>query len=188
MRSKKLWMRLGWAAAFGLALAAGSEKYTSLLAPLRERETEALRAVADLSGRIEKAQAAIAEMQAKETTARRVRSELKRPEYDLPTGSALVWLPVMAKENFARSGIAVRLIRLNTIQDEPDISGYERGVWSVVLPVEAAGRNDTKLFLAVAEIEHQNPFVRVLDFAIGPDPEDPGGRVASLNVAALVRK
>ena len=188
MRSRKLWMSLACVAAFGPALAAGWEKHASLLAHLEERETDALRGAADLSERLEKAQATIAEIQAKETAAGRVRSELKRLEYAHPEGSASIWLPVLVKEHFARSGIAVRLIRLNSIQDEPDISGYERGVWSVALPVEEAGRNATKLFLAVADIEQQNPFVRVLDFAIRPDPENPGGRVASLNLSALIRK
>ena len=188
MGLRTLWMWLCGLAAFGLALAAGREKYASSLALLRERETEALRATASLGEQIQKAQATIADTQAKETAASRLRRELKDLECRFPEGSATLWLPALVREHFARSGISVRLIRLNTIQDEPDISGYERGVWSVVLPVEETGRNNPKWHLAVAQIESENPCLRVLDFATLPDPENSRGHLMSLTIAALVRK
>ena len=188
MKSPTPWMWLAGLAALGLPLAAGWERYASSLALLRDLETASRWEAAKLDARIEKAQATIAEIQAKETAASRLRSELKRKEYAQPVGSAALWMPTLVKENFARSGIAVRLVRLNAMHDEPAISGYERGIWSVILPVEEARQNETKLRLAVAEIESQNPFMRVLDFAIRPDPENPSGRVVSLNFAALVRK
>jgi hypothetical protein len=94
----------------------------------------------------------------------------------------------MVKEHFARFDISVPLVRLNTIQEEPELPGFEHDYWSVALPITAEGRNIAAMLVAVAEFDQQNPFVKVLDFAIRPDPENPGGRVGLLNLTALIRK
>jgi hypothetical protein len=82
----------------------------------------------------------------------------------------------------------VALVRLNTTRDEPNISGCERDFLSVALPIDDAGRNIPNVIAAVADLDQRNPFVRVLDFAIRADPENPARRVGSLNLAALIQK
>jgi hypothetical protein len=92
------------------------------------------------------------------------------------------------KAHFARCGIAVALVRMNSAQDAPGLPGYEHHYFSIALPIDEAGRNIATLLLTASGLGQQLPFVRLLDFSIHPDPEHLGGRVASLNLKALTRK
>lgn len=188
METSKTAMRLGGLAACALALLAGREYYAQSIAPLRLREMETMRGVEELRERIEDARKTIAEIRAQEKDADRVRVELARLREELPAGAATVALPALVKQHFARNEIAVPLIRLNTTQDEPELPGYEHGYWSAALPIDGEGRNIDAMLAAVAEIEPLHPFLRVLDFAIRPDPENPQGRVGLLNLGTLIRK
>jgi hypothetical protein len=188
MELGKKWKRLGAVAVCGLALAASREFYGRSIAPLRQEETETLREIADLRERVESARKTIAEIREQEKDADRIRNELERIENDLPAGSAMVSVPALVSEHFARFGISVPLVRLNRTQDEPSIPGYGRGFWSVALPIDEAGRNIPILLVSVADLDQRNSFVRVLDFSIRPDPETPGGRIGTLNLTAVIRK
>jgi hypothetical protein len=161
---------------------------SAFLSPLREKEAVLQRDAANLSERIEKAKKTIAEVRAAEEGAAPIRQQLEKLQEDLPVGSTMVALPALVKAHFARAGVAVRLIRLNTTQNQPDIPGFERGFWSVALPIDENGRNVAKLLMAVTDLDRENPFIRILNFAIRPDPENPRERMASLNVTSLIRK
>lgn len=188
MESGKKDTGLGWLTAGGMALAAGWAFYAQALAPLRQREAETLRSIAALEERIAAARGTLAEVRALEAQVSGARNELRSLQSNLPAGSAMVWLPELITGHFGRFGVAVAIVRLNTTVAEPELSGYNRGYWSVALPLGEAGRNVPGLLLAVAELEQQQPFVQVLDFAIRPDPEDPDRRIAGLNVAVLFRE
>lgn len=188
MEPEKTWMRLGGLAVCALALWSGREYHSRFIAPLSQREMETLREAGDLGERVASARKTIAEIRAQEKDADRVRSELKRLQDELPAGAATVELPALVKRHFASVGIAVPLVRLNTTLDEPELPGYAHDYWSVALPIDAAGRNIPSMLLAVADLDQQNAFVRVLDFSIRPDSENPDGRVGLLNLVALIRK
>ncbi len=164
----------------------GGYKYFVL--PLEMRDAELADQTAVMRERTAGARRTIREIQAKENAAAAASIELGRLEKRLPAGAAMVWLPELLKTHFGGFGIAVPLVRFNTTQDEPELPGYSRGFWSVALPIDAAGQNIPKLLLAVTELEQQNSFVNLLDFAVRPDPEHPSGRVASINVSVLFRK
>lgn len=184
----KKWERPHWLALAFLALVAGWWFYRSAIAPQRERESEMRRSVAALKAQIASGRRVIGEIQELETRLTRERRELASERGDLPAGSAMIWLPELVKEHFGRLGITVWLVRLNTTQEQANIPGYDRAFWSVALPVKEKGREVAKLLRAVADLERQNFFIRVLDFVIRPDPENPDGPVASMNLTALVRK
>ncbi len=162
--------------------------YKHFILPLEIHEVELANQTTATRERTEEARRTIKEIRAKEHDAELARTELGRLENRLPSGSAMVWLPELVKAHFGGFGIAVPLIRLNTSRDEPELPGYCRGYWSVALPVDGTGQNIPTLLLAMAELEQQNSFIRVLDFAIRTNPERPNGRVASLNVAVLFPK
>lgn len=188
MGAGKSFLWLGGLVVCVVALAAGREFYLRSIAPLGQQETETLQAVEDLRGRVENARKTIGGVREQEKGAERVRSALDRLHDELPKGSPAVVVPTLVKEHFARFGIAVHLVRMNTTQDTPGLKGYSDHYFSVALPVDAAGRDVPKMLTAVADFDQQSRFVRVLDFSIRPDPENPGGRVGSLNLTALTGK
>jgi hypothetical protein len=188
MGSGKTRIRLFGLGICGLALAACWEVRIQWTLPLREQEAREQPALAELRGRLDDAKKTIDEIKAQEQAARAVRIDLARLRDEVPGGSAAVWLPELVKGHFARFGIAVPLVRLNATRDEADISGCERDYFSVALPIDEAGRNIPKLLGAVADLHQQKAFVRVLDFAIRPDPVNPGQRMGSVNLSVLVRK
>ncbi len=159
-----------------------------LIAPYLERERVARSVVAELREKIDAARIAIRDAQNVESAAEAVRWQIERMEQEIPAQSAMVWLPELVKKHFAGFGLSVSIVRMNAVRDEPELPGFSRGYWSVGVPVTEANHNAEGALLAVAEFERQHPFVKVLDFAIRPDPEAPQRRLAVLNVAALIRK
>ena len=172
----------------GLILALGSAFDGRFIAPLRQRETETLREVEGFGKRLAEARTTIAAIQAQEDGAERAKSELKRLQDGVPSGAASVAVPALVKESFARFGLEMPLVRLNPTLDEPELPGYGYGHWSVTLPIDETGRNIHSMLLAVSDLDQQNSFVRVLTFHIRPDYDNPGRRVGSLNLGALIRK
>jgi len=162
--------------------------YAHSIEPLLRRDREDRSASAQLREQIARARAEIEAVRALENEAQAVRRQIDQLRRAMPEGSALVWMPEQLKRHFARFGLAGSTVRTNTMREEPDLPGFCRGYWSVGLPLGGSGCSAAGSFLAVAEFEQQHPFVRVLDFAIRPDPENPGGRIALLNVAALIPK
>ena len=188
MESEKTWVRIKIIATCGLILALGRTFDRQFIEPLRQRETETLREVEVFTKRLADARTTIAGIQTQEKDAERVQSELERLQAEIPAGAATNAVPARVKESFTRFDLAMPLVRLNPTLDETELPGYGHGHWFVALPIGNAGRDVTTMLLAVADLDQQDPFVRVLTFHIQPDYENPGRRVGSLNLGALIRK
>lgn len=176
-----------WLLAAGVAAAGGWAFYSTQISPLRERERTTRHRIAELSGEVQGARRAMEEMRAQEGQATEARAEVDRWNQDYPAGSATAWVPELVESHFARFGIDVAIVRLNTTLEEPELPGYDRAYWSVGMPIAEANKARASL-LAAAEFEQQYRFVRLLDFAIQPDPHDVSRRIAVLNLSALIRK
>jgi len=188
MESGFTWMRLGVMAVCAAGLVLIAEDYRKSVAPLRQRQAELLRDVARFGKRVADAQKSIAGIREREMDLDRIRNEIDTVQAGLPPGSVSDAFPAWVKEHFAHCGIVVPVVRLDSTQNEPGTSGYERGLWSVDLPIDEAGRNIANLLGAVADLDQRDSFVRVLEFEIRPDPVKPGARVGSLNLATVLRK
>lgn len=186
--SARNWVRLFGVAAFGVALMMGWEFHIRAIVPLRHQETQVLRDVADLKGRIENAQKTIADIRIDEISAGNSAGEMggRQPgvAQDLTAQSA----PRLLKEHFPYFGIAQPDVRLTATNHEPDIPGYERTVWSVRVPIDGNDPNVGSLLRAAADLDPQRSHLRVLDFSLRPDPEDPERRLAAIHVSVLSRK
>ncbi len=176
-----------WLVAASVATVVGWAWYAEGVRPLREDEVTTRIRIAELGGKIESAGKAIEKMRAHDGQAAEARAELDRWNQECPAGSAMTWFPELVKSHFTRFGMVVAIVRLNTTLDEPDLPGYSRAYWSVGLPISEANKGLASL-LAAAELEQHHRFVRLLDFAIQPDPHDLSRRIAVLNLSALIRK
>lgn len=165
-----------------LVLAAGGVFYEQGNKRGSSRET------ADLHGRIVDAQRLIAEVDTLDIRQHVPGNSVALLSVDLPRGSAQVWLPELVKTHFTNAGLDVSIIRLNSLLDIPESRNFQRGYWSVGVPVAEDGKNIPDLLTAVAQFERQNKFVKVLDFSVAPDPENPGKRIAGVNLTTLVVK
>ena len=162
--------------------------HSKAITPLRLLEKDSRKSLAELREHLDSARKSIGEIKDSEREAGKALSELNGLLGPRTEDSVMVSFPESLKEHFLRFGIQVSVVRLNATRDEPDLSGYQRVYWSVGLPVAEADRNATGLLLAVAELEKQDRFIKVVDFALQRDAEDPRLRTASINLLALVRK
>jgi hypothetical protein len=162
--------------------------YCQWIGPLKKRANDSQRRLVELRENLEPARETIQRVRTLEQKTAQARRELQGLKGDHPKGSALVWLPERAKEHFKQFGIAVTVIRLNTVQDEAGLPGYRRAYWGIGLPIENGEKSVNGLLLAVEQLERQNRFVRVIDFAIRPDVENPLLRTAAINIVALVQE
>ena len=166
-----------------LILAAGAVFYEQSNRYSRARESAALH------GKIVEAQRLIAESMHFDARLLELGAPAQRPlETNLPVGSAQVWLPELVRKHFKAVGHEVAIVRLTSLHEVPETQEFQRGYWSVGLPVDEAGDDVPGLLSAVAQFESQNSYVRVLDFTIGTDPENPGKRIAGMNLTTLVCK
>lgn len=171
-----------------LAMGVAWGGYTQSIAPLQLREMKDRGAIADLHARLETARAAIRDVRKLESDAQVVRAQIARLAQEIPAGPAMVWLPELVKTHFAAFGLHGGIVRMTTVLEEPDLPGFRRGYWSIGIPLPEARSSAAGSLLAVSEFEQQHPYVKVLDVAIRPDPENPQGRVALLNLSALIRQ
>ncbi len=170
--------------AAGLAWAASD----SSIKPHREREKVDRDATAGLEEKIERAHAAIRETRTPESQDLALAWEIDRLEQEMPGPSTPVLLPEELKQRFARHGLSVSTVRLVKVHEDSDLPGYQRGHWAAEVPIGEAGHKVAEALLAVAEFEQHHLFVRIQEFVIRSDPEDPARRIAFLNVTALFRK
>lgn len=158
-----------------------------LLEPGRRQADELRRNVRGLQEKIARSRAAVQSVRDLEVAAATARMQMEELERRLPRGPVTIWLPELLKKHFARFGVEGTTVRMNTMRAVPDLSGYSRGYWSLGVPIREGNHSDLGTFLAAAELEKQHPYVKVVDFAIRPEPEDPKRRIALLNVSVLVR-
>lgn len=158
------------------------------LVPLQQREVGCLKALADVRQRLNDAKVQIQEIGNQEQAAAGTRSLLNSLQAGIPKQATAVWLPVRLKTHLRSAGIAEAGIRLNSTTPEPGVPGYERSYWHLNLPRQEGMRTMAGALLAVAEIERQEPFVRILDVSFSADPEEPHWSAGGFNVTALVPK
>lgn len=156
--------------------------------PHLTREKEDQEAITNLHGQIETAAAAIREIRTLEIKSEALRSEIEQLENDLPGQRALLLFPEQMEKTFTRFGVSISAARLNKVGEEASLPGYSRGSWSVTLPLAESAHQIDSALLAVAELERNHPFVKVVDFAIQPDPEVPARHVAAVSLLTLFRK
>ncbi len=171
-----------------VALGAAWTFYSHWLAPLALRARELDREASELREHIDSARDVFCKLRASEQEIGVVRTSLGKLIGSASRGSVMVSLPKRLHDHFATAGIAVQVIRLNTTEDLQGVPGYRRVFWSVALPLAETDRNASGMLGAVADFEARNRFIKVLDFSLRPDVEDPERRTASFNIAALLPK
>jgi hypothetical protein len=158
------------------------------IGPLQESADQNIRRIEELKRNVRDARRRIKETQDMERRAAGARAELARWNRERSAASAMVWFPARIKEHFQRFGIVEPGTRMNTSRDEPGLPGFQRTYWRVSLPLSDAEGSAAEVMRAVAQLEQDDPSVKVTDFTILPDPENLERRVAGINVSTLVRK
>jgi len=172
----------------GVLLGAAWWFHSHWFVPLQQREVECMRELGEARQRVSDAKLKIHEVSRKEQAARVTRGVLDSLQGDIPKEPMVVWLPVRLRTHLRGTGIADAAIRMNSAMPEPDVPGYERSFWHLNLPKQGGMRNINDVLLAVAEIERQQPFVRILDLSFSADPEEPHWPAGRFNVSVLVPK
>lgn len=172
----------------GLALGSAWLFSEYAITPLRLHEKDSVRRVEELRQQLDSAHAALRGIGNPKQELEDEGSALNRLLGESALKSTMVSFPENVRQHFARFGVPLRAMRLNTTQEMPDLPGYQRVYWSVGLSVAEADRTLTGLLISVAELEEQNRFIKVLDFALQPDVEEPGSRTVGINLVTLLPK
>jgi len=162
--------------------------YSHWLVPLQQREVECQKTLAETRQRLSDAKMQIQEIAKEEQAAAGTRSLLNSLQNGIPKEPTAVWLPVRLKAHLDSAGITEAGIRLNSAIPEPGVPDYERTYWNLNRPRQEGMRTMGAVLLAVAEIEKQEPFVKILDVSFNADPEAPHWFAGGINVTALVPK
>ena len=162
--------------------------FSHSIAPLRSQAKESTRKIGELQEQLDSVSKTLRRIKDAEQQTGEARASLNRRLSEFPHESAMSAIPKDIRKHFSGFGLPPSVIRLNTAQPEPNLPGWQRAYWSVGLPIAKTDSNLTALLLAVAELDRREPFVNVVDFAVQPYPENPGRRVASLNIMALIRQ
>lgn len=158
------------------------------ITPLRQHEKDSVRRVEELRQRLGSAHAELRGIGNPEQESEDERSALDGLLGGSALKSTMVSFPDGVRRHFARFGVPLRIVRLSTIQEMPDLPGYQRVYWSVGLAVSEADRTLAGLLISVAELEEQNRPIKVLDFTLQPDAEAPGSRTVGINLVTLLPK
>jgi hypothetical protein len=159
-----------------------------LVKPYADRERDDRAVIAGLRVQIENGQGMMREIQTLETNAapERVRFEQLKSETPGPSSPAL--LPEQIKQQFARAKLGGVVVRMNSVREEPELTGFRRSFWSVSVPIKEGGREAAAVLAAIADFKQQYAFAKVVDFEIRADPATPDRRIAQFNLTALMRE
>ncbi len=166
------------------SLVAGREFYKRSIVPLREKEPELSREVAELSGRIESAKRELAEIRGQGQVAESTSGETTRLKHDLAERLNPLSVPVAVSNFSSRLGLAVPVIRRTATENSPEISGYERSSWEVSVSLEQNAQTIASLLRGMGSLDSRGSNLMVRDFTIWPDPEDSTRRRATIHVTA----
>lgn len=161
--------------------------YRYSIVPRQQEQTELARKTEELRTRLRAAQEEMFQIKEQEQTLTGIRYRLNAMYDDTPSGPAVTWIPVRVKARLSRFGVERANIRLNSMQREPRLPGFERGFWHVSLPPESGLRKMTDALLAVAQIE-QDRFIKILELNLRSETEEPGWTTGHVNVMSFVRK
>jgi len=156
--------------------------------PHLQHEKREQEAIVGLRGQIDAAIAAGVETRTLETATEAFRAQIDRLEQRIPGPLAPVSFPDDLQKHFARSGLSVSVQHSENDGELAGLPGYARGSWSVALPLVGTSQQTMGALQGMAQLEQQQPFVKVVDLAIQPDPADPARRVAQLELTAFFRK
>jgi len=177
-----------WLAVAAVALTANWTLYVQAIRPQREREADARREVAALNAQIAAAFQVGVEIRDLETQRASERAELAKLRSDLPSTATVVWLPERLRQHFERFGFPGAATRLNTTLEEPALPECEESYWRVAIPLLDAKHHTGKLLSAVADLDVADGFIRVLDLAVEPNPENQLQPIATLNISTVLPK
>ena len=177
---------LVWGVAVGcFSLVAGREFYKRSIVPLREKEPELSREVAELSGRIESAKRELAEIRGQGQVAESTSGETTRLKHDLAERLNPLSVPVAVSNFSSRLGLAVPVIRRTATENSPEISCYERSSWEVSVSLEQNAQTIVSLLRGMGSLDSRGSNLMVRDFTIWPDPEDSTRRRATIHISAV---
>ena len=172
----------------GTALASAWLFQSQVLAPLKLRDEAFTRKRTELQENLTSAHDQLVAIKESEVKVGEARATLNRLLGEHREASTLVSFPNEMVEYFSRFGFSSALVRMVTAREERELPGYQRLYWSIGLAIPKTDRNAEGLLLAVAEIEQQARYIKVIDFALQADAEDPSLRTASINVMVLSEK
>jgi hypothetical protein len=172
----------------GTLLGAAWAIHAHWIAPLDRRISQLAGDIAATQEQIQGARHAIQKIKAQEQANAQSRRQLNASTGDLPGAPVEAWFPPKLRTHLLQFGITEAVIRLNTKAPEPCLSGYERTYWRLGLPAQHGVRTISTVVHAVAEIEEQDPFTRIVDFSVRSDPMEPDAITGGVNLTALVRR
>ena len=172
----------------GAALAAAWFVHRHAIVPLKVREVELVHRRAELQEQLGSARKTIGAAKDSDQTVAEARAALSHLVAGKAQVPAMVSFPGEIEQHFSRFGFPSAIVRLATVQPETDLPGFQRVYWSVGLPIPRTDRNVDGLLLAVAGLEQQERFIKVIDFALQPDAVDPSLRTASVSNVVLDQK
>ena len=103
-------------------------------------------------------------------------------------GDPLVNFPRKMQEYFGQFGYPSCNVRLVTTRQAADLSDYQKIYWSIGIPIPETEPNLQQLLVAVTALEQGDRYIKMTDFAVEADPQNPNLRVASLNLVVLGTK
>jgi hypothetical protein len=162
--------------------------YFQWLVPLRKLNNNSRQMISDVTHRLEYVSKTTGKVREMEMNTAKPRNVLNSLLGNRPTGSELVWLPQMLKEHFSHFGLTVGIVRFNTTLPVDGLNGYKRTYYAVGIPLGTDGKNNLGLLLAMAELEAQHRYLKVLDFVIKTDEINPALFTAGFNIETLNRE
>ena len=171
-----------------ITLIGSAWSYTQMIRPLHQRESALWQEVAALQQRSDDVRKEMSQIKENEQEAMRLRGNLNSLFDDVPLGPAISWFPGRLKTQLSGFGVTKAEIRQNTAVQIPGLPGFEWTFWHVQLPRQGGIRKVSDILLAIAQIEQQDRFVKVVDLTVRADQQEALWVAGNVNVAAFVRK
>ena len=168
-----------------LVLLAGLYLYVHmLLAPLGVQERNHLKAIQDLTPKIEAAKNQISTTRALESKVPEATKEMAFITENNPKGAPLAWFPPRLNQFLSERAIPKAVVRLVDEPADSDLAGFRQFKWKVELPATDV----MTLGKAMAALENQEVLLEVSSLQIEVFAQEPLRQRAVLNLTTWIKQ
>jgi len=158
--------------------------FNMLLGPLSDEQTKAQNAIADLTPKINDANAIIKDVKVREKTAPEVSAVLDEIKAGIPDGAPIAWFPPAIIGFFKRQGIDKCNIHVISSGPVNNLPGFTKFSWNLSLPrVEVA-----PLATTLAALENEQPLLEITELHINASKDDVQYQTATLTLTTIVKQ
>lgn len=161
--------------------------YATVVLPDQQRNRAEARKIQELTSEISSGRAIVQRVRDLESLTSEARAELHNRLGEFAGRPLEEWLPQLVWDHLKGARPLQIALQPEGVWSEDGLPGYQRNAWKAQVSVDGGGDSMSRLFRAVAELAAELRFIKVVDFAVHPNPQNAAQLDCAMTLVVLDR-